>query len=140
VLITGLVPSAAYPLPVIALDLDAGLRVATTNVTFVLIALLAGVLTRRIYDMEVLLREQGAERERLALLQTTLARTIGSGLLTTDASGQITSVDSTVETLTGQTATVLRGCDIGAVFPLVSPAHASASCNPRRRSRQWSSS
>jgi PAS domain S-box-containing protein len=115
-LATGMVPTAAYPLSAVTFDLDAGLRVATTNGTFVLIALLGGVLTRRIYDMEALLREQGAERERLALLQATLARTIGSGLLTTDASGQITSVDATVEQLTGQTLAELRGRDIGVVF------------------------
>jgi two-component system response regulator PilR (NtrC family) len=116
-LVSGILPAAAYPLAAMPFDLAAGLRVATTNGTFVLIAVLAGVLTRRIYEMEVQLKEQRAERERLALMQATLARTIGSGLLTTDANGLINSADSMVEELTGQTAAELRGRDIGAVFP-----------------------
>jgi two-component system response regulator PilR (NtrC family) len=114
---TGMVPAVSGSLAALTFDADAALRVASTNLTFLLIALLAGVLTRRIHEMERLLKEQQAERERLALLQSTLAQTIGSGLLTADADGRITSVDSMVEQLTGQTAVSLRGRDIGAVFP-----------------------
>lgn len=116
-LASGLISSANYTPPEAVFDLDAGLRVGTTNLTFFLIAYLAGVLTRRIHEMERLVLERQAERDRLAALQETLARTIGSGLLTTDADGHITSADSTVERQTGRSQMELRGLDLGTIFP-----------------------
>jgi transcriptional regulator with PAS, ATPase and Fis domain len=116
-LATGLVPAADSIHPSPAIDLQMGIRLATTNLTFLLIAGLASILTTRIHRIERLLAERQAERNYLALLQETLARTIASGLVTTDADGRITSADGAVERLTGRPASALRGCDIGAVFP-----------------------
>jgi len=116
-LATGLISSISFPLPAPVFDLSAGLRVASTNLTFFLIAYLAGILTRRIHEMERLILERQAERDHLALLQETLARTIGSGLLTTDPEGHVMSADTTIERLAGRSDTQLRGCDIGTIFP-----------------------
>ena len=91
-----------------------GMRVVTTNVTFALIAFLASILTRRLHATERLLREKQAERDHLALLQDTLARTIGSGVIATDADGHITSIDAPAQALAGPAGVI--GADIGAVF------------------------
>jgi len=103
----------------LAVDLDgrAIVRLVTTNITFFLIAYLAGILTRRLHAMERLLEERQAERDRLAVLQETLARTIGSALITTDVDGRVTSIDHTAEQLTHQSSADLRGRDIGTIFP-----------------------
>jgi two-component system sensor histidine kinase PilS (NtrC family) len=66
-------------------DPHIGMRVISTNVTFGLIAFLSSILTRRLHTAERMLREKQAERDHLALLQDTLARTISSSLITTDA-------------------------------------------------------
>jgi transcriptional regulator with PAS, ATPase and Fis domain len=99
------------------LDLSIGLRVATTNLTFGMIAYLSSILTRRLDDAERLLRERVAERDHLALLQDTLSRTIHSGLLTTDAEGRISSADAVAAEMIGEPPANLIGRDIGAVFP-----------------------
>jgi two-component system response regulator PilR (NtrC family) len=99
------------------LDLQSGLHFLTNNLSFFLIAYLAGVLARRLHQMETLMLEGQAERERLVLLQETLGRTIGSGLLTTDTEGRVTTANQTAEQLTGIASTQLAGMDIGAVFP-----------------------
>jgi two-component system response regulator PilR (NtrC family) len=100
-----------------SLDLHVGLRVATTNLTFGMIAFLSSVLTRRLDDTERQLREKQAERDHLALLQDTLSRTIHSGLLTTDPDGRITSADAIAAEMIGEVPAQLIGRDIGAVFP-----------------------
>ena len=98
-------------------DPHIGMRVASTNVTFGLIAFLSSILTRRLHAAERLLREKQAERDHLALLQDTLARTIGSGLITTDADGRIT-VDRrhAPSSWSAGRRRELIGDDIGAVF------------------------
>jgi PAS domain-containing protein len=108
-------PAAALPQPELS-DPHIGMRIATTNVTFGLIAFLSSILTRRLHAAEQLLREKQAERDHLALLQDTLARTIGSGLITTDAEGRITSINATAQELAGTTAAGPIGQDIGAIF------------------------
>jgi transcriptional regulator with PAS, ATPase and Fis domain len=95
-------------------DPHIGMRIATTNITFGLIAFLSSILTRRLHAAEQLLREKQAERDHFALLQDTLARTIGSGLITTDADGRITSINTTAQELAGPVAAM--GEDIGALF------------------------
>ncbi|MDX2169217.1 MAG: sigma 54-interacting transcriptional regulator [Deltaproteobacteria bacterium] len=100
-----------------SLDLHVGLRIATTNLTFGMIAFLSSVLTRRLDDAERQLREKQAERDHLALLQDTLSRTIHSGLLTTDPEGRITSADATAGEMIGAAPGELIGRDLGAVFP-----------------------
>jgi transcriptional regulator with PAS, ATPase and Fis domain len=93
-----------------------GLRIFSANLTFGLIAFLAGILTRRLDAAERLLLEKQAERDHLALLQDTLSRTIHSGLLTTDAEGRITSADAVAAELAGRPASLLVGEDIGVIF------------------------
>ncbi|MEO8604943.1 MAG: sigma 54-interacting transcriptional regulator [bacterium] len=119
-------------------DVNIGLRVATTNLTFGMIAFLSSVLTRRLDDAERRLREKQAESDHLVLLQATLSRTIHSGLITTDPDGRITSADAVAAELSGQAAAELVGRDIGSVFaPLKqTPAarlaflQSSAACHP----------
>jgi PAS domain S-box-containing protein len=97
-------------------DPHIGMRVASTNVTFGLIAFLSSILTRRLHAAESLLRANQAERDHLALLQHTLAQTIGSGLITTDPEGRITSIDARAEQFVGRGRTELVGEDIGTIF------------------------
>jgi two-component system, NtrC family, response regulator PilR len=93
-----------------------GMRIASANVTFGLIAFMASILTRRLHEAERRLGEKEAERDHLALLQHTLARTIGSGLITTDADGRITSIDVIGEELVGRGQAEVIGADIGDIF------------------------
>ena len=86
------------------LNFPSTLRFLTNNLTFFLIAYLAGVLARRLHEMESLMLERQAERDQLAMLQETLGLTIGSGLVTTDTEGRITTMDRTAEALTGANA------------------------------------
>jgi two-component system sensor histidine kinase PilS (NtrC family) len=106
-------PSVVLAQPELS-DPHIGMRIASTNVTFGLIAFLSSILTRRLHAAETLLREKQAERDHLALLRDTLARTIGSALNTTDADGRITAIDDSAERLVGRGGLV--GVDIGAVF------------------------
>lgn len=99
------------------LNLQNGLRFLTNNLSFFLIAYLAGVLARRLHQMENLMLERQAERDRLAMLQETLGRAIGSGLVTTDTEGRITTADKTAEELAGVEPAGMIGRDIGSVFP-----------------------
>jgi two-component system, NtrC family, response regulator PilR len=105
------------PFGVQRLNLQSSLHFLTNNLSFFLIAYLASILARRLHQMETLVLEGQAERNRLALLQETLGRTIGSGLLTTDTAGRVTTTNQTAEQLTGIASTQLVGMDIGAVFP-----------------------
>jgi len=107
-------PATADATPI---DLRVGMRIATTNLTFGMIAYLSSLLTRRLDDAERRLHEKQAERDHLALLQATLSRTIHSGLLTTDPEGRITSADAVAAELIGQPPASLIGRDVGAVFP-----------------------
>jgi sigma-54 dependent transcriptional regulator, flagellar regulatory protein len=107
-------PAVALAQPELS-DPHIGMRIATTNVTFGLIAFLSSILTRRLHAAERLLRESQAERDHFALLQDTLARTIGSGLITTDAEGRITSISATAQELAGPEPEAI-GRDIGAIF------------------------
>jgi transcriptional regulator with PAS, ATPase and Fis domain len=93
-----------------------GMRIASANVTFGLIAFLSSLLTRRLHAAERLVGEKEAEREHLALLQRTFARAIGSGLITTDAEGRITAIDSVGEEIVGRPQRDLVGVDLGDVF------------------------
>ena len=115
ILASGLVVAPSL-LPPSELDLQAGLRMATMNLTFFLIAYLAGILTRRLHAAELLLKERQAEREQMTVLQNTLAQTIGSGLVTTDPEGRITSIDEIARRL-GGVGDAIVGSDIGSIFP-----------------------
>ena len=117
VLGSGLVARPDYPFPPAHPDLQFALRFATTNATFYLIALLASSLVRRLHQTERLLEEREAERDHLAALQEAVARNIGSALITTDASGSVTSANQIAEQVAGLTVSELLGRDIGAVFP-----------------------
>jgi len=98
-------------------DLQSSLRFFSNNVTFALVGLLATILTRRLYSMEILIRERQGERDRLIVLQEAIGRTIGSGLIVTDPSGKITSVDETAAAMVRMAATDMIGHDIGETFP-----------------------
>jgi transcriptional regulator with PAS, ATPase and Fis domain len=115
-LISGVL-SPSYPLPPVELDLRVTARLLSTTSTFFLIAYLSGILTGRLAKAELLLAEKQAERDHLAVLQGTLAQTIGSGLITTDADGCVTSVDETASELSGLSPSRIVGSDIGATFP-----------------------
>ena len=117
VLGSGLVARPDYPFPPAQPDLQFALRFATTNATFFLIALLSSSLVRRLHQTERLLEEREAERDHLAALQEAVARNIGSALLTTDASGSVTSANQTAEEVAGVAVSELLGRDIGAIFP-----------------------
>jgi transcriptional regulator with PAS, ATPase and Fis domain len=107
--------AAALPQPELT-DPNIGMRVASANLTFGLIAFLSSILTRRLHAAERLLREKEAERDHFALLQHTLARAIGSGCITTDPEGRITAIDATAEQLIGRPLAEVVGDDIGAIF------------------------
>jgi PAS domain S-box-containing protein len=113
----GIIPSPDYAFPPAQLDLQFAIRLITNNATFFLIALLASSLARRLHQTEQLLRQRQDERDRLSVLQEALARNIGSGLVTTDPNGKITSANQTAEQLTGVGVGELSGRDVGAVFP-----------------------
>ncbi len=93
-----------------------GMRIASANVTFGLIAFLSSLLTRRLHAAERLVGEKEAEREHLALLQRTWSRAIGSGLITTDSEGRITAIDSVGEEIVGRPQRDLIGADLGDIF------------------------
>ena len=116
-MLSGIISTPDYPFPPAVLDSRLMIRLVTNNVTFFVIAALASSLARRLHRTEELLREQRAERDRLAVLQETLARNVSSGLITTDESGRITSVNQIAEELAGVPPTGLRDRDIGAIFP-----------------------
>jgi two-component system response regulator PilR (NtrC family) len=97
-------------------EVHVGMRIATANLTFFLIAFLASVLTRRLHAAEQLVREREAERDHLALLQDTLSRTIGSGLITADVEGRVSSIDSIAAQLIGGAPPDFIGQDIGTMF------------------------
>ena len=108
--------TAALALPELS-DPNIGMRVASANLTFGLIAFLSSVLTRRLHAAERLLREKQVERDHFALLQDTLARAIGSGLITTDPEGRVSAIDAAAERLVGRPQAEVIGEDIGAIFP-----------------------
>jgi two-component system response regulator PilR (NtrC family) len=114
-LLSGVLEPASDLIPPEPFDMQAGLRLAMMNLTFLLIAFLASILTRRLHTAENLLREREAERDYLAMLKEILARTIDSGLITTDREGSITSADPTACEICGRGNLV--GADIGAAFP-----------------------
>ena len=116
-------------------DLHVGLRIGSANLTFGLIAFLASILTRRLDAAEKLLREKEAERDHLARLQDTLARTINSGLLTIDADDRITSADAVAAELAGRPADRLWARrSAPSSRPCARPRpRAWPSCNRRRR-------
>jgi two-component system response regulator PilR (NtrC family) len=116
-MLTGIVETPNYEFPPAALDVQLAIRIAANDATFFLIAMLAGSLTRRLYDTEQLLLQRQGERDHLAALQEALARNIGSGLITTDASGRVTSVNQIAEEIASGTENPLIGADIGALFP-----------------------
>ncbi len=99
-------------------DLELFSRIFTTNLTFFLTAFLSSFLTKRIFEAERLLEEKNAENTRIAILKDTLARAIGSSLVTTDSEGNILAIDNKGPGIfDGQTADALRGKDIGDIFP-----------------------
>ncbi len=107
-----------HGLPPQGLDAAFLSRVITTNLTFLLTALLSGFLTRRIFEAERMLEEKRAERDRLAMMKDTLAQAIGSTLVTTDTEGKILAVERSGEGIFDDSfANSLRGQDIGDVFP-----------------------
>ena len=116
-MVTGVIQTPDYSFPPAGFDGRLVIRLVTNNITFFLIAMLAGSLARRLSRTEELLREQEAEKDRLTVLQEALARNLGSGLITTDPNGRITSVNQTAEELAGVPPTGLRDTDIGAIFP-----------------------
>jgi PAS domain S-box-containing protein len=123
-MLAGLIATPDYQFPPAVFDLQLAIRMATNNGTFFLIGLLASSLTRRLDKTERLLREQQGERDRLAALQEALARNIGSGLITTDPTGRITSANQTAEAMAGVPAGGITNTDIGALFP---PLHLTTS-------------
>ena len=100
------------------LDAELFTRILTTNLTFILTAMLSSFLTKRIFAAERGLEEQRAENERIAILKDTLAQAIGSTLLTTDSEGHILAVDSHGDgVLADAEIQSARGRDIGDLFP-----------------------
>jgi transcriptional regulator with PAS, ATPase and Fis domain len=112
----GLIASAAI-LPPEHPDLQLGLRLVTTNCTFILIAYLSGILTSRLATAERLLEEKQIERDRLYVLKETLAQTTGSGLVTTDPTGHVTTIDRTAQEWIHRRPEETVGADIGDLFP-----------------------
>ncbi len=106
-------PQLAAPV----LDASVVSRLLIHNASFFILAYLAGVLTQRLRDTELLLSEERDEHDRLARLQETLARNIGCGLLTTDADGRITSANTTLLELISMDSSLIIKRDIGSVFP-----------------------
>lgn len=119
-MLAGIIPTPNYEFPPAILTGELAIRFLTNNGTFFIIALLASSLTRRLDKTEQLLREQQGERDRLAALQEALARNIGSGLVTADPSGRVTSANQTAEELAGVPSGGMTNQDIGALF---SPLH-----------------
>ncbi|MBI4514206.1 MAG: sigma 54-interacting transcriptional regulator [Deltaproteobacteria bacterium] len=116
-MLAGVVPTPDYQFPPAVFDGQLAIRMATNNGTFFLIAILATSLTRRLHETEQLLLEREGERDKLAVLQEALARNIGSGLVTTDANGRITSANEIAEALVGGEPGRLREKDLGELFP-----------------------
>jgi len=106
-------------------------RLILAAVVVILIAYLSGILTRRLDAAERLVREQRVERDNLKLLQETLGRTIGTGLVTTDCEGKITSVDNTAAELSRRSPTELAGLDLGSSFPPVGATPIRSDSAPR---------
>jgi two-component system response regulator PilR (NtrC family) len=92
-------------------------RVLLESASFIVVAYLAAVLTRRLHETERLLSAERGETDRLSRLQQALAQNIGCGLLTTDPEGRITSANPIVAEALGAEAPDLLGREIGSVFP-----------------------
>jgi len=103
------------PTPGIEVTLVA--RLLIENASFAIVAYLAGVLTQRLHDAERALDEERVETARLSLLQQAVAQNIGSGLITTDPEGRITSANDIAAALVKEDAGQIAGRDIGALFP-----------------------
>jgi two-component system response regulator PilR (NtrC family) len=112
----GAIPRPDYPFHPSPPDLQLVLRVGTTDVTFVVIALLAGSLVRRLHQAERRLGQAEIVHHRLAALHEALARNIGCALITTDNEGAVTSLNHTAEEIAGQSAVDVIGKDVGVLF------------------------
>jgi two-component system response regulator PilR (NtrC family) len=102
------------PTPAVEVNLVA--RLLMENASFAVIAYLAGVLTQRLHDAERLLLQERSETERLSRLQQALAQNIGSGLVTTDPEGKITTGNHIAAAYVAEEAAALVGRDIGDLF------------------------
>jgi two-component system, NtrC family, response regulator PilR len=112
----GAVSGPGYPSSASAADLQLVLRIGTTDAIFMVIALLAGSLVRRLHDAERRLGQEAAAHHRLTGLHEALARNIGCALITTDVDGAVTSLNQIAEELTGCRTIDVTGKDVGALF------------------------
>jgi two-component system sensor histidine kinase PilS (NtrC family) len=76
-------------------------QVFITIVSFYIVALLSGYLTKRLQQTHNELREKSIDFDDLRVLQEHILKSVGSGILTTDLDGNITSWNPAAEQITG---------------------------------------
>ncbi len=76
-------------------------RVFLNILSFYLIALLSGYLSERLRTTRQALHEKSADFEDLRVIQEHILRSVGSGILTIDLQGNITSWNPSAELITG---------------------------------------
>lgn len=107
-LITGL----PHPLPKNILY-----NLASTVITFYLVAFLSGYIAIQAKIAEDELREKTIDYQDLEALNKNIIRNISSGLMTYDMGGRITSFNLAAEQITGYSLEKVYGRDITTVFP-----------------------
>ncbi len=91
--------------------------------SFYAVAFLSGYLSNRLYKTRQELREKSSDLNELQTLQDHILKSIGTGILTVDFKGQITSWNPAAESITGYTHAEIKsrlqevfGPIIGALF------------------------
>jgi transcriptional regulator with PAS, ATPase and Fis domain len=88
-----------------------------TVASFLVIAGLARYLTSQLAEAESLLAERQEEIGRIEALQSLVANTLDNGLVMTDGSGRITSVNPTAAEILGVDAAACVGTPLDSVLP-----------------------
>src|SRR5208337_2300479 len=102
---------------------------------FLAVAYLAGLLTAKLRQVGVQLKDTSGALESLQALHENIIRSISSGLITTGLDGRITLVNAAAQRLLEQTSAELMGAPVHELFldslPGVEsqPAHAEVRCD-----------
>jgi len=97
---------------------DAGMLLMANLVGLLLVGLLSGNLAERLHRTGGALRRATASAASLALLNDDIARSLSSGLMTTDLDGRIRSVNAAGAAMLGATARALLGQPLDTVLPV----------------------
>lgn len=103
-------------------DLNILMQFFTTHgLTFFLVAILSSLLAQRLKKAEAALIQTSSNYDRLAQLYKQIFDDIGTGIITVDDSGLITSFNRASELITGYQANEVLGLKTAELFPGLQP-------------------